>query len=112
MILSILAFIWGYRKGKATGRNPWLWSIICGLAFLGTQFATAIVFGLAIGIGVAFFGWDDQLFEKLYYVIQIVAIVASIVALLLVFRFLDRIPQEPVYSVPPAPPRFDNDEGP
>ena len=107
MILSILAFIWGYRKGRDTGRNAWLWCIICGFTFIGTQLIVGGASGVFIGFGIAFWGWQDDLFDKLYIPIEIMCIVASIIALLLVFRYLDKVPREPIYSNPPAPPRFD-----
>jgi hypothetical protein len=106
MILAILAIWFGYKKAKASGRNPYLWAFICAIVFIGTQLLTAILIGSVIGLGVALRGWSENLYDQYQTGVTIISIVASIAALLLVFRYLDRIPQEPAFHAPPPPPTF------
>jgi 4-amino-4-deoxy-L-arabinose transferase-like glycosyltransferase len=107
MLLVILAFWFGYKKAKATGRNPWLWAFICSGVFIGTQFVTGFLIGGILGLGIAIADWPEDIYDRYSILITIVAIVVSLVALWLVFRYLDRVPQEPTFDQPPPPPTFD-----
>jgi hypothetical protein len=73
MILVILALVWGYRKANATGRNPILWSVIAGIAFLGTQIAIGLAIGILMGIGIAVLGWPESIAETYYWPVSIVS---------------------------------------
>lgn len=106
MILIILAIWFGYKKGRDSGRNPWLWAAISGGVFLGTQIVVGLGFGVLIAIGQQMWGWGDDVFEKYALFANIPALILSIVALWLVFRFLDRKPKFQTDSVPPPPPTF------
>ena len=110
MLLIILAIWWGYKKARATGRNPFLWAAISAGVFIGVQLLVGAGFGFAIGIGQALWGWDDSAFDKYQLLAAIPAIVLSIGALMLVFRFLDKVPHEPVATEPPPPPTFGQGE--
>jgi membrane protein implicated in regulation of membrane protease activity len=110
MILAILAFYFGYKKGRDSGRSGVLWAFICGLTFIGAQILVAIGFGAFIGIGIELWGWKETLYDDLTWVITIVSIAASVVPLLLIFRYLDRIPDQPIPTAPPPPPIFDRNE--
>lgn len=113
MILAILAIIWGYRKANASGRNGFLWAAICGGAFIGTQVFVSFAAGAFIGTGVALWGWDEKMYDDYSIGISLGAIVASVVVLLGLFRFLDKpVAEESFADVPPPPPTFDqNDQG-
>ena len=106
MILAILAFMFGYRKGRDSGRSGALWSVICGFTFLGIQVLFSFGIGLFLGVGIALWGWDENLLDKYSIVISLVAVVPAAIALWLIFRYLDRVPNEPVVSAPPPPPTF------
>ncbi|MBK8466086.1 MAG: hypothetical protein IPL32_09655 [Chloracidobacterium sp.] len=110
MILVILAIWFGYKKARDSGRNPWLWAAISGGIFIGTQLLVGLGFGVLIVIGQELWGWDDRAFDNYSLLANIPAIILSIVALWLVFRFLDRIPEDPPQSQPPPPPTFDGQE--
>jgi hypothetical protein len=110
IFLAILAFVWGYKKAKRTGRQPWLWSLICGFTFLGTQVLISIALAGVIAIGVTFFGWSEDLLDKSYYPVGIAALIAGMIALQIMFYCLDRAPKAPAFPDPPAPPRFDSNE--
>lgn len=112
MILAILAVWFGYKKARDTGRNGVLWGAICGGTFIGVQFFAALVIGITIGIGIEVFGWSETLYEDLEWVITIGAIAASVIALWLLFKFLDRMPAGESTDLPPPPPTFHSDEPP
>lgn len=109
MILAILAIIFGYRKARDTGRNGVLWGAICGLAFVGSQILVSFGAGMFIGIGAEFWGWSESLYDDLAWPITIAAIIVSVLVLLLIFRYLDRVPpDEP--GPPPPPPSFEQSD--
>ncbi len=111
MLLAILAAYFGYKKGDESGRNGLLWAAICAGAFIGTQLGIGIFIGLGLGLGVGFFGWSDSVFEKWEWIVNLVAIAASIFVVWLIFRYLDRIPEpEPEMAVPPPPEFVDRAE--
>jgi len=101
MILLLLALWYGYKKARDTGRNPWKWAAISGGVFLGIQFITAFVLS-----GVALVaGWDIES-GVVNAVVSLAAVVLSIVGLMMVFRYLDRVPDDGPMSEPPPPPTF------
>ena len=106
MILAILAFIWGYRKGRESGRSGPLWSAICGFTFLGIQVVFGLAAGVVLGLGVGIYGWDEKIFDQYSIVISLVSVIPAGLALWLIFKYLDRIPDEPLDSSPPPPPTF------
>jgi hypothetical protein len=110
MLLAILAVIFGYRKARDTGRNPFLWAAICGGAFIGTQLIVTFGAGIVLGLGVAFLGWNETLFDDFGWVITLIAIVLSIVVMWLIFKYLDRVPADDPQSTPPPPPIFHEDD--
>ena len=110
MLLIILAIWFGYKKARDTGRNPFLWAAISGGVFIGVQLLVGLGFGVAIGIGQALWGWKESAFEQYQLLAAIPAIILSVGALMLVFRFLDKVPDEPVATEPPPPPTFEQSE--
>jgi hypothetical protein len=108
MLLVILAVWFGYKKGRDSGRNGVLWGAICGAAYLGVQILVGFGVGGLMGLGIALWGWPEDIFEKYQLVFSGVGIVASVITILVIFRYLDRIPDEPVLVEPPPPPRFDD----
>ncbi|MFM9905830.1 MAG: hypothetical protein ACKVQJ_14805 [Pyrinomonadaceae bacterium] len=110
MLLAILAVWFGYKKGRDSGRNGMLWGFICGATFIGVQLLVGVAAGIGIAIGIAAFGWPESTFDTYQIPITIGAIIPAIAAVLLIFRYLDRIPDEPQVSAPPPPPTFDQGE--
>lgn len=106
MVLIILAIWFGYKKARDSGRNPWAWAAISGGVFIGAQLLVGIGFGFLIGIGQQLWGWDDNAFDNYVLLANIPAIIVSVAALWLVFRFLDRRPTEEINNAPPPPPTF------
>lgn len=107
MILSILAFWFGYKKARDTGRNPILWSIICGGSFIGVQLLVGFGIGLFLALGGPLWGWDENLLEKNEVWINVASIAISIVTLVILFKILDRVPEQASTIAPPPPPTFD-----
>jgi len=110
MLLAILAVWFGYKKARDTGRNAILWAVICGGAFIGIQLLVGLGIGVVMGIGIAAWGWSPKIFDDYSILISIVSWVPAIVTLLLIFRYLDRVPDEPVLTQPPPPPTFGQSE--
>jgi hypothetical protein len=110
MIIAILAFYFGYKKGKESGRSGVLWALICGFAFLGTQLAVGLGVGIVIALGAGLWGWSETLYDDMALPINLVAIVLSIAVLLLILRYLGRVPDEPTVDAPPPPPVFGPNE--
>lgn len=104
MLLAIFAFYFGYKKAKATGRNAVLWSLICGFSFIGVQIVVPVAVGVFIGLGIGLMGWNETLYDDLTWPITFVGIGTSIVVLFILFKYLDRVPKEPVADLPPPPP--------
>jgi hypothetical protein len=106
MLLVILAIWFGYKKARDTGRNPFLWAFISAAVFLGSQILTGALIGFFMGLGVVLWGWSEDIYDRYTTPINIVAIVVSIGSLLLVFRYLDKVPSEEKMDQPPPPPTF------
>ncbi len=112
MILAILAVWFGYKKGRDSGRSGILWAFICGLTFIAVQLLVAVGFGVIIEIGIELWGWKATLYDDLNWVITIASIGASIVSLVLLFRYLDKVPVDDLLmkEPPPPPPAFDQNQ--
>jgi 4-amino-4-deoxy-L-arabinose transferase-like glycosyltransferase len=104
MIFAIVAAILGYRKAKDSGRNGWLWAFIATATFIGTQFVTALVLGIAFGLYLVSSGRSENEIASFELVITIIAVVLSLAATWGVLKFLDRVPPSDNYSQPPPPP--------
>jgi ABC-type glycerol-3-phosphate transport system permease component len=107
MILAIIAAWMAYKKAKVTGRNPILWAFIAVATFVVTQLIVSVGAGLALGLGIATLGWSENVFETYNLPITILAIITSFMTLWLVLRYLDKVPDEPVFAAPPPPSNFD-----
>ncbi|MBX7054589.1 MAG: hypothetical protein K1X36_06505 [Pyrinomonadaceae bacterium] len=111
MLFAILAIWFGYKKGRDTGRNPFLWAAICGSVFVGLQMLVAVGAGVMIAFGVEFADWDESLYDTYSWLISLITVVISFVGLFFIFRFLDRHPRIEPSAEPPLPPTFFDDEG-
>jgi hypothetical protein len=112
MLLVILAIWFGYKKAKATGRNPFLWAAVAGLTYAGVQLLVGMAFGVAIGLGIELLGWPESTYDDLTWLITIVAIAASLLSIYLLFRYLDRVPTDDEATPPPPPPTFEQNDQP
>lgn len=104
MILVILAIWFGYKKAKATGRNPFLWAFICAAIFIGAQIVCGAAIGIFIGIGIAAWGWSEKTFDDYNILISVVSTIFGLAGLFLTFRYLDKVPENEFVSQPPPLP--------
>ena len=107
MILLILAVWYGYKKARDTGRNKFAWAAISGGVFLGIQFVVAFALGVLAVIGQQLWGWDIAERGVFNALVSIIAVVLSVIGLMLVFKYLDRVPDEAPLDRPPPPPDFE-----
>lgn len=107
MLLAIITAILAYRKAKETGRSPWPWAIAGAAVFIGTQLIVGLGVGIFLGLGVAFLGWSESVFDTADIPLRIVGVVLAFVASWGLLKFLDRRPvTETGVSGPPPPPTF------
>ena len=105
MLLAII-FIWqGYKKGRDSGRNGILWGAICGASFIGIQLLVGLGIGILAGIGVAAWGWSPKILDDYWILISIISWIPAIITVLIIFKYLGRIPDTPVETPPPPPHR-------
>ena len=104
MLLAILAIYFGYKKAKSSGRSGPLWAVICGAIFIGVQFAAAIAIAVIMTIGASQWGWDSRMYDNSQVLVSLVSLVPAVIAIWIVFKYLDRLPDDGVASVPPPPP--------
>lgn len=107
MILVILAIWFGYKKAKETGRNPFLWAFICAAVFIGVQIVCGLAIGTFVAIGITAWGWSEKTFDDYNILISVISTVFSVAGLFLVFRYLDKMPQNEIVSQLPPPPDFE-----
>ncbi|MBL8180395.1 MAG: hypothetical protein JNL64_02155 [Blastocatellia bacterium] len=111
MIIAILAFWLGYKRGAASGRNGALWSIICGFSFLGTQIVMGLVLGLTVAIGSELWGWNERVLDEKPWIALLLAVVPSFLVLFGLIWWLERYPkidEAELPDQPPPPPTFGN----
>lgn len=106
MILVIIAAIMAYRKAVATERNGWKWAAITSGAFIGTQLIIQLTGGIFLGIGIEFFDWHPSVLETYGLLITIISVVLSFIVMWLILRYLDKVPEEQIFTPPPPPPNF------
>ncbi len=106
MIFAIFAAWFGFKKARETGRNGFLWAFVAVAAFIGAQVVSALAIGVLLGFGVALAGWPETIYEDYNSAITIVSVIAGFASLWLVFRFLDKVPEQEKFTAPPPPPNF------
>jgi hypothetical protein len=107
LIIPILLTIHVYRNAKETGRNAVLWAVINLAVIFGVQIFIGLTFGIAIGIGTEFLGWEEGLFDKWIFLINIVTLIISLLcSYFFVVRTVTRVPEEQFNAPPPPPPQF------
>jgi len=114
MLFAIITAVLAYRRAKEHGRNGILWAIAGAGVFIGAQLIVTFGAGLIMGLGIAFLGWPETIFDDTLYIgpVTVVGIAASILASWLLLRYLDKpINEEPVdLPAPPPPPSFGGDQ--
>ena len=106
MIFAIITAILAYRRAKENGRNGLLWAAIGAVVFIGAQLIVTLGAGFLLGMGIAFLGWSESIYDDTMFVgpITVVAIGASIFASWLLLRYLNRPINEEPFDLPSPPP--------
>ena len=107
MLFAILAAWFGYKRAKQTGRNGFLWGFIAAGVFIGTQLLIALGIGILLAFGVEIWGWSETVYDDYNAVVTVISIVTSFISLFFVFRYLDKVSEQPSINEPPSPPTFD-----
>lgn len=112
MFVLFLAFgaAWfGFKKANLAGRNPYLWGLICLLAFLTPQLVVSGTIGFIIGFADERPGQPHPLSGWFSWV-NIVCLILGFIVLLWVYWYLDKTAAGPSVGDPvggpPPPPTF------
>ena len=108
MIFVILAIWFGYKKGRDTGRNRFLWAAISAAAFIGGEVLGGLIIGGSIGLYEGLLDRDVS-GETKAMALRFLPLIQAFITMGLVFRHLDKVPVEEEYSEPP-PPTFNSAE--
>lgn len=104
----MLAAFMAYKKAKSTGRSGILWAAITVGVYIGIQLAFALGIGVFLGVGVELLSWSETVYVDYNLLITAVCVAVSFGGVWLVFRHLDKLPDdEEVIAAPPPPPTFD-----
>lgn len=111
-IIIIVAAIHIYRTAKQYERNAIGWTLITlGVGF-GIQLILPLFIGIIIGIILIVNGSSIKEMQGALnvpaFIIGIVCLVLSIAAVLLILRYVSKIPHEPHFTLPPSPPETFN----
>jgi phage shock protein PspC (stress-responsive transcriptional regulator) len=79
MILLIISIVGFWQRAKILNLNPWLWTVIALLSYLGSQFIAGVIIGLS----------NPELLDK-EGLIMIIGIVVSIIALIIAWLIMER----------------------
>jgi len=61
---------------------------------------------VVLGIGAGIYGWDVKIYDQYSILISLLSLIPAGLALWLIFKYLDRIPDDPFTNSPPPPPTF------
>jgi hypothetical protein len=95
------------QLARERNRSALLWTLIAIGAWLGTEFAVGLGFGIIYVIASLSFGWSEEMPAGLTLVMYAVSLAAAILSLTIVRRILTssgRIGE--TVPLPPAPPTF------
>lgn len=95
-----------YPLAKNQGRSGLAWSAIGGLAFLGGEFAAALLLGILYAVFAAIMGLPFEPKGVFLLVSYVGAIVGGFLCLHVVRRRLEKPDSKPYIPPPPDPPNF------
>ena len=90
---------------RERNRSPVKWTLIAIGAWIGAELFVGFAIGLIYGIGVILWGWPAQS-QGVNILTYVLALVAALVSVTLVSRFLRNKPTDDELPVPPPPPQF------
>ena len=92
IIFAIISSIFVYRTARDNGYNAVGWTIASIGGFIGIQLALGLFIGLIMGLGIALWGWSPTIFDDYSLLISIVALIPSIGYVLLILKYVNRVP--------------------
>jgi hypothetical protein len=110
IVAIVVLTIQVYKAAKNTERNAPLWTILNACVGIGLQFVVPFFVGLILAFIWVARGTTDpiEIQNRIYgpaLIIGIVSLVLSIAGMLVIFKIVSRVPDQPVASMPPPPPR-------
>ena len=110
LVAIIVIAIQVYKSAASTDRNPVGWTVLALMIGIGIQFVIPVMIGLGYGIYLAATGSAEDLQNfafGLMGVIDVVAIVLSIVGMWLIARHVSKVQDDvEIGPAPPPPPLF------
>lgn len=91
---------------RERNRSPVVWSLLAIGAWLGAELCVALIVGFTYGLGVAVWGWSEEIPPVLTLVTYVVALAAALGSFALVRRILKSKSRDESYPLPPPPPTF------
>ncbi len=108
LIVIIVATIQAYKTAKNSGRNAGLWALITFAVTFGIQLVIPFLFGVVIAVIMSADGSSIAEIQEAItipsIIIGIVCLILSVVAVSLIFKYLSKVPEEQLFTPPPAPP--------
>jgi uncharacterized BrkB/YihY/UPF0761 family membrane protein len=107
MILVFVFAYLAYQKAIAGERNGIKWAAIVAGAFIGTQLLIQFGIGILVGIYDVVQNRPATMMETYWFIPTIISVGLSILVAWLILRYLDKIPEEQLFTPPPPPPTFE-----
>jgi cytochrome bd-type quinol oxidase subunit 2 len=112
IVVVIVATVLAYRTAKQYERNAVAWAAIVLAVGFGIQILVPIMVAIVIAVfmfsGVSSEPEVQLAFQAPAMIIGIACLFLSIVGVLLILRFLSKVPEEKSFTQPPAPPETFN----
>jgi len=94
------------KLARERGRSAWKWSLLGIGVWLGAEFVVMIVAEVIYGIGEFAWQWPDPMPSGYKFVSYLLALVAALLSVTFLSRYLTSIPREESLPAPPPPPEF------
>jgi chromate transport protein ChrA len=108
IVFVIVATYFVYKNANDYGRNAPLWAVITFFVGIGLQWVFPIIMVILLGIILLLTGSSQMQVESslMFYAgfVGIGSLVLSAVAVLLILKFVSKMPEEKSFVKPPSPP--------
>ncbi len=110
IVVIIVATVMAYRTAKQYDRNAVAWAAIVLAVGFGIQLIIPLLLGVVIAVVMLVNGNTETEIQSAIalpsIIIGLVCIVLSVVAVMLILRYLSKIPEDKPFTQPPTPPTF------
>lgn len=106
IILTIIIAIRFYKVAREHNRSGIAWALIAVITFLGIQILVGLIFGFTIALGQEFGGWKEDLNGKSSAIANIIGMILSLIGILTISNYLNKISDGSSIDSPPEPPKF------